>query len=36
MNIDEDDEKSGMKKVKKAKKKLKNSHLTTKTNGGGN
>jgi len=34
MNIDEDDEKSGRKKMKKAKET--NSHLTTKTNGGGN
>jgi hypothetical protein len=32
MNIDEDDEKSGRKKMKKAKKR--NSHLTTKTNRG--
>jgi len=35
MNIDEDDEKSGRKKMKKAKKNLKKSHLTAKTNGGG-
>jgi len=36
MNIDEDDEKSGMKKMKKARKNKNNSYLTAKTNGEGN